>query len=199
MRVLKDKRCMKAFVNGVLIILFFSVLACNKIPIPKPRGYFRISFPEKQYRLYDSICPFSFEYPVYGEIEQVNTNYNEPCWFNLSFPDYHAKIYLTYKELDNNLATHIEDIRTLVYKHIVKADDIEEEIIIDTARKVYGIIYSLTGNTASASSFFVTDSTSHFLTGSLYFLAQPNKDSLAPAIHFFQEDIVHLTNTLSWK
>ena len=93
----------------------------------------------------------------------------------------------------------MEDVRTLVYKHIVKADDIVENIIIGPESKVYGIIYDLSGNTASTSTFFLTDSTNHFLTGSLYFSSHPNKDSLAPVMKFFEEDIVHLTRTLSWK
>ena len=190
---------MKGIIWLALVFLFISIVGCNRVPTPKPRGYFRINFPEKQYHIYDSTCPYSFEYPKYGQIEIVNTAYTEPCWFNISFPEYNAKIHLTYKELDKDLATHIEDVRTLVYKHIIKADDIIENIVIEPDKKVYGIIYNLKGNTAATSTFFVTDSIKHFLTGSLYFSAHPNKDSLAPAIQFFQEDIVHLTKTLSWK
>ena len=187
--------------RGRLFILFIVavfLVSCNKKSTPKPRGYFRIDLPEKSYRIYDSICPYTFEYPTYANIEYL-PGLNEPCWFNISFPEYKAKIHLTYKPLDNNLAVHIEDIRTLVYKHIVKADDIVENIIIGPESSVYGIIYDLSGNTASTSTFFITDSVNHFLTGSLYFAAHPNKDSLAPVMKFFEEDIVHLTKTLSWK
>ncbi|HBH47047.1 MAG TPA: gliding motility lipoprotein GldD [Bacteroidales bacterium] len=183
----------------LLFILSIFIFSCVQSPTPKPRGYFRISLPEKKYQVYDSSCPYTFEYPVYGEIKQVEGVFAEPCWFNINFSDYHATLYLTYKELDGNLAIHMEDVRTLVYKHIIKADDIEENIVIGHKEKVYGIIYNLSGNTASTTTFFVTDSTRHFLTGSLYFSAIPNKDSLAPAIEFFQQDIVHLTKSLSWK
>jgi gliding motility-associated lipoprotein GldD len=180
-------------------VLIGILISCGKAPVPKPRGYFRIDLPAKEYQIYDSTCPYQFEYPVYGVLESVDVDYGDPCWFNINFPAYHAKIHLTYKELDNNLAAHIEDVRTLVYKHIIKADDIEENIVIGVEDKVYGIIYNLSGNTAAAATFFVTDSTKHFLTGSLYFSSQPNKDSLAPVKQFFQEDIVHLTKSLYWK
>lgn len=190
---------MRVWISSLIIISLLVIVSCKQAPTPKPRGYFRIDFPEKQYQVYDSTCPFSFEYPAYGRIEKVNINIVEPCWFNISFPEFHAKIHVTYKELDNNLALHIEDIRTLVYKHIVKADDIVEHLVMGPEAGVYGIIYSLKGNTASSTTFFVTDSTNHFLSGSLYFSSIPNKDSLAPAIQFFQEDIVHLTKTLTWK
>lgn len=190
---------MKEVIKYIVIALIILAMGCNQVPTPKPRGYFKINFPEKQYLVYDSICPYSFEYPIYGKIEKVNTAYAEPCWFNISFPAYNAKIHITYKELNNNLAMHIEDVRTLVNKHIIKADDIVENMIIQPEKKVYGIIYNLKGNTAAASTFFITDSSKHFLTGSLYFNVHPNKDSLAPAIQFFQEDIVHLTKSLYWK
>jgi gliding motility-associated lipoprotein GldD len=182
-----------------IIAITSAFVGCNQTPTPKPRGYFRIDFPEKKYQPYDSICPYTFEYPVYGNIESTNYASAEPCWFNIDFPGYNAKIHLTYKPVNNNLATYIEDVRTLVYKHIVKADDIQEHIVIGYEADVYGIIYELSGNTASAASFFLTDSTKHFLTGSLYFSAHPNKDSLAPSIKFFQEDIVHLSKSLNWK
>jgi gliding motility-associated lipoprotein GldD len=64
---------------------------------------------------------------------------------------------------------------------------------------VYGIVYDIRGNTASAVSFFATDSIQHFLSGSLYFSVQPNIDSLSPVIRFFKEDIVHLIETLKWN
>ena len=47
-------------------------------------------------------------------------------------------------------------------------------------------MYDLKGNTASSLQFFVTDSTRNFLRGSLYFNAEPNKDSLAPVMDFHQ-------------
>jgi gliding motility-associated lipoprotein GldD len=81
----------------------------------------------------------------------------------------------------------------------MKADAINEHIIKNQADKIYGILYDLKGNTATSIQFYVTDSTNHYLRGSLYFSAEPNADSLAPLIDFFREDIVHLIETLKWK
>ena len=66
-------------------------------------------------------------------------------------------------------------------------------------KKVFGILYDLKGNTASAVQFYVTDSLNHYLRGSLYFAAEPDADSLKPVIDFFREDIIHLIETLKWK
>jgi gliding motility-associated lipoprotein GldD len=79
------------------------------------------------------------------------------------------------------------------------ADDIIETPIYNPQNRVYGILYDIKGNTASSVNFYLTDSTSGFLSGSLYFDVQPNKDSLAPAINFFRQDIVHLINTFEWE
>jgi gliding motility-associated lipoprotein GldD len=72
-------------------------------------------------------------------------------------------------------------------------------MIQNPQNKVYGILYDLKGNTASAVQFYVTDSINHYLRGSLYFTAEPNADSLSPVINFFREDIIHFIETLEWK
>jgi len=86
-----------------------------------------------------------------------------------------------------------------VKNHIIKADAINEISFSKPENKVYGILYDLKGNTATAVQFFLTDSLKHFLRGSLYFSAEPNSDSLAPVIEFFRDDIVHMIETLNWE
>jgi len=86
-----------------------------------------------------------------------------------------------------------------VKNHITKADAINELVINNKEQRTYGILYDLKGNTASAVQFYITDSTRHYLRGSLYFESEPNADSLAPVIEFFREDIIHLIETLKWN
>ncbi|MCR5455573.1 MAG: hypothetical protein K6F33_11355, partial [Bacteroidales bacterium] len=64
---------------------------------------------------------------------------------------------------------------------------------------VYGLLYGIKGNVASPLQFYITDSTRHFLRGSLYFNCSPNKDSLAPSVEFVRQDIERLFETLIWK
>jgi gliding motility-associated lipoprotein GldD len=181
-----------------LIILLAS--SCKKNYTPRPRGYFRIDFPDRKYQKYRSDeCPYTFEYPVYGIITKFDKNNTEPCWINIEFPEYRGKIHLTYWELTNNLDEHVEDVRTLAYKHIIKADDIKERLIMYPGKNVSGIFYDIEGNTASSVNFFITDSTSNFFSGSLYFNVRPNIDSLRPVINFFKDDIKHLIETFEWN
>jgi len=179
--------------------------SCREVSIPKPKGYFRIDLPPKEYRMFNEITPIEgipikFEYPVYGIISENNSNLQEPGWFNIEFPQFKARIYLTYKIVSGDLAALIEQTYTMnVKNHITKADAINELVIDDKENRIFGILYDLKGNTASAVQFYVTDSTDHYLRGSLYFESEPNADSLAPVIDFFREDIIHMIETLKWN
>ena len=181
------------------VLLLLLGISCDGDYIPKPRGYFRIDFPEKKYVSYDSICPFKFSYPVYAEIKNSDDSLKEPCSFNIEFPQFRAKVYMTYKTGKEHIPGYIEDSHKFVYKHTIKADAINEKLYIDTIKKMYGVLYEIKGNAASSVQFFMTDSVNHFLRGSLYFDAIPNKDSLLPVIRFLQEDIVQIIETLEWK
>ena len=183
----------------MVILMVMSFICCKRHYTPKPAGYLRIDLPEKAYREYDSTCPFSFEYPVYGKIIVDTSRIAEPCWINIEFPRFGGKIHLSYKTVNKNLNTYIEDSRTLAYKHTVKADAITETLYSSDERKVYGLLYEIKGDAASNVQFWVTDSSRHFLRGSLYFNVQPNADSLAPVINFVRDDIIHLVETLKWK
>jgi gliding motility-associated lipoprotein GldD len=59
--------------------------------------------------------------------------------------------------------------------------------------------YIVGGNAASQSQFYLTDSTQHFITGSLYFYARPNFDSILPAANYLEKDIKRIMESLEWK
>lgn len=199
---------MKIVTNSILALLVSSIFVqgCRDVPVPKPKGYFRIDLPEKEYMVFndtimnDGYLPVSFEYPVYGKVSFDEETNPEPGWFNIDFPSFNARIYLTYKEVKHDLDDLMEETyRINVKNHISKADAIDEQMFINDENRVYGILYDLKGNTATAVQFFVTDSIKHFVRGSLYFLSEPNPDSLAPVNDFFRADIIHMIETLEWK
>jgi len=185
----------------IMFILFLSgiLLGCKRNYVPKPSGYMRIDFPEKEYQLFDSTYPYSFEYPVYASIFPDTDGNTEPYWININFPDFKGKIHISYKDVSGNLDRFTEDSRTMAYKHSIKADAIRETVYSDEETRVYGLLYEIKGNAASSLQFYATDSSSKFIRGSLYFHATPNKDSLAPVISFFKDDIIHLIETIRWK
>ncbi len=182
----------------------FLAMSCRKATFPKPRGFFRIALPVKEYTMFrgeesPARIPVNFEYPAYGKVSFIADEPGEPGWFNVEFPEYKARIYLTYKPVNNNLESLLEQAyRMNVKNHIVKADAIDESIIDNREGNIHGILYDLKGSTATSVQFFVTDSINHFLRGSLYFASDPDPDSLMPLTRFFREDILHLIETLKW-
>lgn len=181
------------------IFLSFSLLACHHDYTPKPSGYMRIDFPKKEYQHFSNNGPYSFDFPKYAKIVKDKEADAEPYWINIVFPKLNAKIYISYKVINNNLSKYIEDSRRFVYKHTVKADAIDEKLYSNKEKHVYGILYDIKGNAASNIQFFLTDSTKHFIRGALYFHTHPNKDSLAPVIKFIRKDILNLIETFNWN
>ena len=184
-----------------LLILGFLMVACGDTPIPKPRGYFRIQMPQKSYQAFDSTFPYGFEYPGYALITPDPYAPEEPYWININYPDFKGQLHISYKVVnDTNLMDYLEDSRKFVLKHMPKASAINDSLIYDMDRNLYGIFYEIRGiGAASPFQFFVTDSTDHFVRGALYFNVKPNNDSLSPVIDYLKKDIEHLLQTFHWK
>lgn len=184
--------------------LFFALLiltaACQNNYSPKPRGYFRIDLPEHEYQEFDTTFPFTFEYPVYAKIQTDGPNLRKPFWFNLHYPRIDGTVYFSYKKVNGNLATLINDSHEFVGKHLSKASAVDERVIMDRQARKFGLIFEIDGvETASPYQFLITDSVDHFLRGALYFNTRPNNDSLKPVIDFVEKDIEHFIRTFNWK
>lgn len=187
----------------IILISVVSFSSCDdeddEVYIPKPKGFPRIDFPEKSYKKYDSLCPYSFEIPTYAFVNNDVHKGADPCWINVNFPKYNAQIHLSYKMISNNLDTVLSQCRDFVVKHQVKSTGIDETIIIRDSSQVYGLVYDISGNTASNVQFYLTDSTHHFMRGALYFNTVPNIDSLKIVVDYLRKDIVHMIKTFEWK
>ena len=189
----------KFLVLGLLFIVLLS--SCdNKQYQPKPRGYFRIDFPEKEYVRLDSMSYYSFEYPTYTTITPDYHSLQEKEWINVEYPSHKGTIHISYKTVNDNLDAYLEDSYYMMTKHISRAMGIRDSVIINPERDVYGLVYFLEGEgVASPMQFYLTDSVSHFMRGSLYFNVKTNNDSLAPVIDFIIDDVRHLIETVEWK
>ncbi len=185
------------------ICLGFTVLfSCNNGHTPKPRGFFRIDLPEKEYKFTRTDAPYKFSIPVYASVIPDPENPGEKYWINVTIPQNNAEIHISYYNLGNDrlfLSKLMEESRTLAYKHSVRADAIKEQLFVNPGDKVYGTVYKIEGNAASPVQFFLTDSTSHFIRGALYIRATPDIDSLKPVIDFLEDDVIRLIETTIWN
>jgi gliding motility-associated lipoprotein GldD len=173
---------------------------------PKPRSYPKVDFPKKAFQPFtEDFCNFTFEYPVYTEIQQ-DTNFFEEmpphdCWFDLFYPSFDGRVHFTYVDLrqpENNLEKLRQESFNMADWHNKRANYIDE-LLIQTANGVSGIAFDIDGPAASPFQFFLTDSTQNFVRGALYFNTHVQADSLAPVIDFVREDILHLIETFEWK
>ncbi|MDR0668083.1 MAG: gliding motility lipoprotein GldD [Prevotellaceae bacterium] len=193
------KRLAAAVVVGLW--LWMAVSCGGGAGTPKPRGYIRIDFPEKEYHPFDSSgYPYRLACPAYGYVAPDTESYRyEPYWINIRMPRYKATVHISYKRVQKNLSGLLDDTHSFVYHHTIKADAIIETPFSHPEANVYGMLYEIGGNVASPVQFYATDSLRHFLRGSLYFFTPPNSDSLAPAIAFLTQDIEYLMQTIEWK
>lgn len=196
----------QTYIYFTLTICFIVVLSsCNDDPTPKPKAYLRLEYPEAIYKTENiDKMPFTFDRNALGKNISTKTLNGETISYglNIMYPNLKGTIYLTYKAINNNpkyLNTFLRDAQNFTQEHTQKADAIEEFLYENTERNVYGMFYDVDGNAASQSQFYVTDSINHFLTGSLYFYAKPNYDSLLPAANYLQKDIRRIMESLEWK
>jgi gliding motility-associated lipoprotein GldD len=185
----------------LILVLFIAACGGSSDYSPKPRGYYRIVFPKKDYQQYTEGCPFTFEYPKYSRIEPDKSANAKPCWQNIQFPQFNATLHLSYEPVASKKEFNelIEDAHKLSFKHTVKATSIDEGVIQFPERKVFGIYYTIEGNAASSAQFFLTDSTSHYLRGALYFNSEPRLDSIQPVLNFIKKDVDVMIKTFKWK
>jgi len=172
----------------------FIFTSCKEDTIPKPPSYLSLQYPVPKYKSIDSQCTYSFENNTIS-----NVKFKDGCNALVDYPSLNGTLFLTYRSVNNNINTLLRDAQKLTYEHVRKADDIIEEKYINDQQNVYGMFYDVSGNAASQSQFYVTDSINHFITGSIYFNVKPNYDSIYPAATYLKNDIRHLMETIQWQ
>ncbi|MEO1010438.1 MAG: gliding motility lipoprotein GldD [Bacteroidota bacterium] len=175
------------------ILIALLCLSCGEDPIPKPKALLRLEYPKTNYGRLDT-KNFRFESNTSAKVKIDGDDA-----LTLDYPQMKGAIFISYKPVVGNLEKLLSDAQKLSYEHVVKADGIEADEFRNGDSQVYGMFYEVRGNAASQAQFYVTDSISHFVTGSLYFYAKPNYDSIYPAAAYLQKDIRRIMETLRWK
>ena len=188
-------------------IIVLTWIGCSDpVYTPKPRSFPRVDFPEKAYEAFtEDYCNFTFERPVYTEIQQDTVFFKErppdDCWFDVFYPAFDGRIHFTYVSIPESNKT-LDDLREEAFGmadwHNKRANYIDE-LLINTDNGVSGIAFDIDGPAASPFQFFLTDSVQHYVRASLYFNTQTRADSLAPVIDFVRTDILHMIETFEWK
>lgn len=191
--------------QSILFLMLLAFLSCQDNAVPKPKAYLRLDYPEVKYNE-AKVEPLPFAFKISDQVSSVKlkniASTTKSYGVNIEYKQLKGTIFLTYKAIDGNkenLKYFLKDAEKFTEKHMVKADEIPVYPYQNNARKVYGKHYIVKGNVASQSQFHVTDSVNHFLTGSLYFYAKPNYDSILPAAHYLQKDMQKIMESIVWQ
>lgn len=179
-----------------LIICLF-LFSCSSAPKEKEQT----SSIRKTHELvkYES-ASFSFDYNKGQIIIPKTADSSDEIWFDILDSDIDATIYCSYLPIDQeSLYMTLEDSYRLAYSHVSVSDGISQSFISNDNLKTYATIYDIDGQVATPIQFFVTDSTSHFLRGSLYYNKSVKNDSVASTTKLIRDDILTLISSLRWK
>ena len=189
---------MKRFFPLAFLVLL--CLACESNWLPKPPGYNRIELPRHEYQRLEQGYPYQLDFSTHSRVEADSFNLNEKEWINMNYKEFGAKVHLTYKKIDQStdFKTLSNDAFNLTAKHQIKAYGIEEAILL-TPNGYVAVVAELSGEVPTQFQFFVTDSTSNFLRGAVYFNSALKNDSLAPIIEYIKLDMAHLINSVNFE
>ena len=177
---------------ALLAIVLF-IAACEDNIYPKPKAMLRLEYSKPELKGFEA-DQFSFNY---NEIAQVKVKNSSSL--TIRYPEMKGAIFINYRKVEDNLDELMIDAQKLSVEHAKKADDMKHKVYENEERKVYGVFYEVVGDAASQAQFFVTDRDEHFVTGSLYFEAKPNYDSIYPATAYLQNDMGRIMETIDWK
>lgn len=184
----------KAF---AVILFTLTIWGCQENHKPKPKGQLALNFPAPEYGEIETNCPYSFKVNKITTLKPAKSK--EPCMFNIEYPTMDGTIYITYEPVKDNLDKLLKDAQQLPLKHTIKADEIIGDEYTNPNHRAFGMLYSVTGNAASQAQFYLTDSTEHFITGSIYFRREPNYDSIYPAAEYLKSDMKKIMESLEWR
>ncbi|MFA7273311.1 MAG: hypothetical protein WC044_05545 [Crocinitomicaceae bacterium] len=181
-----------------LTLLFSLLFSCggNEIVIPKPPSYLRTELPEHAYVPFNDHCPYTFETSKYFKITEVS---KDNCHKDIDLGPVNGIINFSYIEMEEPLSSYVNFSNDKVDEHKIKASSIEDTKILHPENNVYGTFFELKGDVATPFQFYLTDSTSRFVSGVVYLNCRPNYDSLKPTLDYLKVDLLKMVNSFEWK
>jgi gliding motility-associated lipoprotein GldD len=187
-------------VIGIVLLISGAFSCAGSGSTPRPRGFFRIELPQAQYMDFSrNDLPFSFNVSqlVTVELPPVDAAGNQ---MNLTYPALNATIYCSYHQITpSDLSILENECRALVSRNARNADAITEQLYENPEMQVYGMLFRVGGETVSPVQFMLTDSTTRFFRGALYYECKPDADSLSPVTQYLNENVIELMQSFQWK
>ena len=177
----------------ILSILFFLIfISCDNSSLPKQKGFFA---PEFSYPKYENqkLCNYRFLRNSSSYVIQINE-----CNHEIFYKKLDAKIYINKINLINNIKELTSKFEEKVFNNSEYADQILTSEYSNHIKRLYSKVYFFVGDTPSNIQFYITDSTSNYISSTVYFNSKPNYDSLLPYIHYIRSDIKKIIESFDW-
>ena len=185
----------------IIISLFFFTLitfSCNEPNLPKQNGFLRIEFKEPYYTIHEEIdIPFNFYYNSnYTYIDQIGSDQ-----FLLDYKDLNLSLNLSFYSIKTklDLEKKSRDFSLILDTHIKKSNGIVLREYDNDVNRMFGKLYEMKGDVASPIQFYLTDSVSNFISGSVNLKFKSNYDSIYPSIQYVKNDILVLFESINWN
>lgn len=184
-----------------IVCLVLSLFSCggDEVLVPKPPTYLRMNFPKHTYVKYADNCPYTFEVSKQFKVEKVKEKEIETCHKDIQLGNLNGVVHFSYIDMVEPLSVYVNYSNDKVDEHKIKASSIDDQKIIRPKDRVFGTFFSLKGDVATPFQFYLTDSTSRFVSGVVYFNSVPNYDSLKPSLDYLKVDLMKMVNTFQWK
>ena len=98
-----------------------------------------------------------------------------------------------------DLENKFRDFSLTLETHSKKSNGMFVREYEDIDNRVYAKIFEMRGDVASPIQFYLTDSTSNFINGSLNLKFKSKYDSIFPTIQYVKNDILVLVESLNWR
>ncbi len=185
---------------SILILVAILLVGCEEeINIPKPPTYLRLELPDHEYKLYTDNCQYQFEIAKSYTVKNVSDENGETCHKDIDLGKLNGSIHMSYIDMVEPLSTYVNYVNDKIDEHKVKATGIEDYRILKSDKKVFCTFFELKGDVASPFQFYITDSTSKFVSGVVYFNSTPNYDSIRPSLDYLKIDLEHMIEKFEWK
>ena len=174
--------------------IFLVLFSCDSPITPKQSAFFAPEFSASSHNSFTTECNYSFSKNKIARIE-----YQDNCNFNIVYDNLNAKIFFSSININNNFPDIIKVFDDRIIENSANITEVKVSEYRDDQILVYSRMFNYVGNAPSNLHFYLTDSTSNFLAGSLFFNTEPNYDSLLPYINYIRADVRKLIENFEWN
>ena len=183
------------FLFGFLLFLF----TCDETNyLPKEKGFFRIELEKPTYdTFFNESSGLNFIYnDAYSTFEIVSDEK-----IVLGYKDIKISIVLSDVELENfsSFKESLQNFYMFFEPHRKKSNQISIKEFTSADNNRCAKVFEMRGPVASPLQFYVTDSTNHFLFGSMNIMEKSDYDSIYPSVMYVKNDIFSIIESVNWE